>query len=519
MQILVDLGREVLVEQPLELLVLPLQVRDVADQATAVLEQRVVLVERLLERVPHAESLVGDDARHALPELTLLAPGALLTRLLGRVLGRLDALAAALPLRLMLLDERFDRLDRVVGVDELVVVGVGKEVRQQLLDIACALDAENLEDRIDLEQILLVGRQRFEQLLDLPLNEEARLVAQQLEHVLDVLVVHLPARDRPAVALALARRLRRPLARRTALAARLEDVLRRREPAQAELLLVDDLVGLQHAPHQVGDCLLVHLPHVAVSLRVRHLKVLELALQVLELLGDPLVLVRQVGVLLLEAALLARVLGLERRQHVGHARELLLLLLDRVCVLRVALDQHAVVVVELLLVELVGGAHLLQLLLERLDLRLQLDLQDVVVLRVLHALRLELPQVLVDAPATRLHVVLLLVLALLHQLLQLRHVRLHQLVPLLHERRLHLLELVLEGLAQGRKLLAHPLKQQVNVLRLLLERLDILVVLRLELRLELLDQPVLGLDDPLARVLLQLDLGEQLLRDLLVEES
>ena len=62
-QILVDLAGEVLVEQRLELAVLLLQLGDLVDGAAAGRDERVVLLQRLLERVPHAEGLVADDAR------------------------------------------------------------------------------------------------------------------------------------------------------------------------------------------------------------------------------------------------------------------------------------------------------------------------------------------------------------------------------------------------------------------------------------------------------------------------
>lgn len=39
---------------------------------------------------------------------------------------------------------------------------------------------------------------------------------------------------------------------------------------------------------------LVHLPHISVALRVGDLEVLKLSLQILELLGDPFILLRQV---------------------------------------------------------------------------------------------------------------------------------------------------------------------------------------------------------------------------------
>ena len=89
----------------------------------------------------------------------------------------------------------------------------------------------------------------------------------------------------------------------------------------------------------------------------------------------------------------------------------------------------------------------------------------------------------------------------------------NQVVALLHVRGLHLLDLLLKRLAQRGELAAHPLEQEVDVLRLLLERLDVLVVLALDLELELGDQLVLRVDDTIARLALLLNLVQQLLRD------
>lgn len=61
----------------------------------------------------------------------------------------------------------------VVGMDELLVVRVGEEVAEELLDVGAVLDAERLQDRVDLEQRLLVLRQRLEQLGHLRVRSRA----------------------------------------------------------------------------------------------------------------------------------------------------------------------------------------------------------------------------------------------------------------------------------------------------------------------------------------------------------
>ena len=73
-------------------------------------------------------------------------------------------------------------------------------------------------------------------------------------------------------------------------------------------------------------------------------------------------------------------------------------------ILELLLERLDLRLVKLSGVGLVRRAHLLELLLERLDLRLELDLEDIEVLGVLHALRLELPLVLVHTTPPRLHV-------------------------------------------------------------------------------------------------------------------
>ena len=168
-------------------------------------------------------------------------------------------------------------------MDELSALGVGDEEGEELLQIGGTLHAQHLEDRVDLQQVLLLDRQRLEQFEHFLLHEEPGLIAEQPEHALHAIVVNRPARAHSTI------RRRRRVRAATVAASRHEELLRRREPVQAELLLVDDLVCLQHLAHQPRHNLLVHLPHVAVTPCVGLLEMLELCLQVLKLLCYPLV--------------------------------------------------------------------------------------------------------------------------------------------------------------------------------------------------------------------------------------
>jgi hypothetical protein len=76
---------------------------------------------RCSTHIPHAEGLVRDDGSHPRPELHLLPrrPRPLLRGVRGRALPPLGRVCPAL----VVLDEGLDGLDRVVGVDQLVVLG------------------------------------------------------------------------------------------------------------------------------------------------------------------------------------------------------------------------------------------------------------------------------------------------------------------------------------------------------------------------------------------------------------
>mmetsp|Transcript_8340 Transcript_8340/g.19717 ORF Transcript_8340/g.19717 Transcript_8340/m.19717 type:complete len:286 (+) Transcript_8340:1153-2010(+) len=262
----------------------------------------------------------------------------------------------------------------------------------------------------------------------------------------------------------------------------------------------------------------MHGPELVEALIVAQLKVPELGLQVLVLLCDAPVLLRQLVVLLP----VARV-GLVIPLHEGAQRVLQLVLLaleraQRVRVLIVALRQHAVIVLELLSVELVCGLHLLQLLLERLDVGLELNLQLVVLLVVMHNQVLDLLLVRLFPLLLGLHVRQLTLPPPVEQRIDLALVRREQLLALGHERALNVLELDLVLLLQLLELTPHPAEKLLDILALLLQALDVLLIFSLELDVERADQVVLRVNDLFAAPLLALDLVVELLRHVLLQQ-
>ena len=91
--------------------------------------------------------------------------------------------------------------------------------------------------------------------------------------------------------------------------------------------LVDDLLQIFEAfgPFGLGNVLLVHRPHLGEALRVGQLEVAILGLQVLELLRNAAVLVRELGVLVGVLFVCLGVAPLEAAQKVAVPRDLLLL--------------------------------------------------------------------------------------------------------------------------------------------------------------------------------------------------
>mmetsp|Transcript_9 Transcript_9/g.21 ORF Transcript_9/g.21 Transcript_9/m.21 type:complete len:336 (+) Transcript_9:1004-2011(+) len=244
----------------------------------------------------------------------------------------------------------------------------------------------------------------------------------------------------------------------------------------------------------------------------------ELALQVLVLFRDPAVILRKLLVPFLVPGIELLVLLHHAGEVVLDLCQLLLLLLQGGGVLVVALGEDSVVVLELLRVELVRRAHLLELLLEGLNVGLQLDLQLVVLLGVLDEQVVDLPLVLLLPLLLHGHVRQLHRPPLLEQAVDLVLVVIQKLVALLEEGALDRLELRLVLFLKILELGSHALEHLLHIVGLLLEGLHVLLVLALELLLKLLDQLVLRVDDVAAALLLAQDLAVELLGHVLVEE-
>mmetsp|Transcript_17143 Transcript_17143/g.39624 ORF Transcript_17143/g.39624 Transcript_17143/m.39624 type:complete len:201 (-) Transcript_17143:1066-1668(-) len=187
---------------------------------------------------------------------------------------------------LVILYKRLNCLDGIVWVDQFVVVCVGEEVPEKLLDVRGVLDTQNFEDGIDAEEVLLVARQRLQQLVYLGLDEEICFLAEQLEHTFYLLVLQLRRRQARIASLPLPAPSRCPHARAYSCFVRarvVENGIGGRVPMQTQLLLVQYFIRLQNLPHGSGDVALVHVPQLPVPPRVSVLKVHEFGLQFLEL--------------------------------------------------------------------------------------------------------------------------------------------------------------------------------------------------------------------------------------------
>mmetsp|Transcript_76016 Transcript_76016/g.163145 ORF Transcript_76016/g.163145 Transcript_76016/m.163145 type:complete len:334 (+) Transcript_76016:1164-2165(+) len=187
--------------------------------------------------------------------------------------------------------------------------------------------------------------------------------------------------------------------------------------------------------------------------------------------------------------------------------------------LLVALPEHLQVVLQLLLVQQVGGHHFLEVLLQLLDALLQCDLTLVVVI---HVVRAQLLDLLLEASLSLLSPLqelgLLHLPPLLEESLDLRLVFAEELGALLLKGILDLFQLPLVVLPHRVMLLAHLPDEASDVGTLRLQHLDVLLILVLQLRLEVPDPAILGLDDLLASPLLVLQLVIELLRNVRVEE-
>ena len=151
-----------------------------------------------------------------------------------------------------------------------------------------------------------------------------------------------------------------------------------------------------------------------------------LDLELFELLGDPAVVRGELGVFGLVLFVKLGVLLLELDEALASLPYLPSLLPDRALVLVVPLDEHPVVVLQLLRVELVRRAHRLEVLLQILHIRLQPNLEHVVLRGIRCAALLELVAVLERRRDAVLHEVLLQDISPLEQRVHVRLVLLEE---------------------------------------------------------------------------------------------
>ena len=156
-----------------------------------------------------------------------------------------------------------------------------------------------------------------------------------------------------------------------------------------------------------------------------------------------------------------------------------------------ALVEHIVVEVELLLVELVDGLHVLHALFQNLHLSLELDLLLGLLVRILTHHIFQLLRILRFFLLSLVQVAGLNSLVLLEEVFDLLFVAVKNGTALAVELPLNLRQLLVVMLAHVIELALHSLDQRINVLRHLLDSLDVVAVLLVDLRLELFDELLL----------------------------
>ena len=170
-----------------------------------------------------------------------------------------------------------------------------------------------------------------------------------------------------------------------------------------------------------------------------------------------------------------------------------------------ALVEHIVVEVELLLVELVDGLHVFHALFQNLHLSLELDLLLGLLVRILTHHILQLLRILRFFLLSLVQVAGLNSLVLLEEVFDLLFVAVKNGTALAVELPLNLRQLLVVMLAHVIELALHSLDQRINVLRHLLDSLDVVAVLLVDLRLELFDELLLVGDNFSTGCLLSLD--------------
>ena len=98
LQLLVNTGLQVLVEQSFELLVLLIQQTCLFDEVLSVDKELVVFAEGLIERLPHRKLLVSQNLSHGGPVYALLL---LLSARVARLISRFRVLALLIVLVLL----------------------------------------------------------------------------------------------------------------------------------------------------------------------------------------------------------------------------------------------------------------------------------------------------------------------------------------------------------------------------------------------------------------------------------
>lgn len=268
-----------------------------------------------------------------------------------------------------------------------------------------------------------------------------------------------------------------------------------RVPLDGKLLQVDDFVSVHDLLNQIACLLVVHGPDLLDALVIGLFKSLEALLQLDELVCEQLVVLRVGRVQILRI----RLLHFEELKLVAEAltvfgklglQAFLLLLEDLL-----ALEEDVVVEAQLLLVQLVNGLHVLHALLEDLHFSLQLDFLLGLLVRVLahHVLQVSRILLLLFLPLRQ--VALLCRLVFDKELFDFLLVATEDGGALAVELCLDRLQLLVVVLAHLAELRLHASDKQVDVLRHLLDGLDVVAVLLVDLLFELEDQLLLVRDD------------------------
>ena len=160
-----------------------------------------------------------------------------------------------------------------------------------------------------------------------------------------------------------------------------------------------------------------------------------------------------------------------------------------------SLVEHVIVEVELFLIQLVDGFHVLHALFQNLHLGLELDLLFGLLVGVLTHHIFELLRILRFLLLPLVQVAGLDSLVLLEEIFDFFFVAVENGTALAVKFALDLRQLLVVMLAHVIELALHSLDQRVNILRHLLDRLDVVTVLLVDLRFELLDELLLVRDD------------------------